>query len=159
MNSISITVRGISPLLMHAYPMVPVEGLDKLTPEEQARVALYQRPDGGAPYVPGVNFQRGIVAAAAFSKGKGRASLAKIAAAAFFVTTVYLDISPPSWVVDSRPVVIPSTKGRIVRHRPRFDAWEISATLEYDERLLSETQLRRCIDDFGQRVGLLDFRP
>ena len=26
--------------------------------------------------------------------------------------------------VDSRPVVIPSTKGRIMRHRPKLETWQ-----------------------------------
>jgi hypothetical protein len=56
-------------------------------------------------------------------------------------------------------VVIPSTKGRVLRHRPRLDAWETSFTLIFDETLMSEKQVRKIIDDCGSLVGLLDFRP
>jgi hypothetical protein len=151
------TIRGISPLLMHRFPMEPVEAIDKKSPKEQAELSLYEH--GGAPFIPGVNVHLMLIAAAAYSKGKGRATLGKIASAALFVDEAELPLGAATWTIDSRPVVIAATKGRIVRHRPRFDAWEVSFTISYDETLLTETQVRRIVDDAGQRVGLLDFRP
>lgn len=159
MKRIQVAIKGASPLLMHAYPMVEQNGIDKAPAAEQAEFHTYRRPDTRALYVPGVNLQRGLVAAAAFSKGKGRASLAKVAAAGVFVLESYCDLMPQEYAVDSRPVVIPATKGRIIRHRARFDDWSIRFTIEYDETLLDEKQMRRVVDDLGQRVGLLDFRP
>lgn len=157
MKQAKATIRGLSPLLMHRFPMEPVEAIDKKSPEEQARLSLYERD--GAPFIPGVNVHRMLIAAAAYSKGKGRATLGKIASAALFVDEAELPLGETPWTIDSRPVVIAATKGRIVRHRPRFDAWEVSFTISYDETLLTETQVRRIVDDGGQRVGLLDFRP
>ena len=159
MKSILSTITGISPLLHHAFPMVAIDGLEKMEPRQQADYARYRHPDSGASYVPGVNVQSGIVVAAAYSKGKGRSSLQKIAAAAIFVNETYLPITPDDWTVDSRPVVIRATRGRVIRHRPRFDKWSITFTIEYDEILLEQKQVRRIVDDLGQRVGLLDFRP
>ena len=75
------------------------------------------------------------------------------------VTPERCSLGVKEYTIDSRPVVIPATKGRIVRHRPRFDQWEVSFNLEYDTALLNETELRQVIDDAGSRVGLLDFRP
>lgn len=159
MKSIAVTIRGVSPLLMHAYPMVEIEGLSKMEPREQAGHHLYLDPATGKPYLPGTNIQRGIVAAAAYSKGKGRASLQKIAAATMIVREAACPLTPSDWVVDSRAVVIPATKGRIIRHRARFDDWQSRFTLDYDETLVNNAQARRVVDDLGQRVGLLDFRP
>ena len=62
-------------------------------------------------------------------------------------------------MIDSRPVVVPATKGRIVRHRPRFDTWETTFNISFDETLLTSQQVRTVVDDCGSRVGLLDFRP
>jgi hypothetical protein len=56
-------------------------------------------------------------------------------------------------------VVVPATKGRVVRHRPRFDEWRVTYSVEWDETLMTEGQVRRIVDDTGSRVGLLDFRP
>lgn len=159
MERVEVSIQGSSALLMNAYPMVEADGIDKRPPMDQAEHHLYRRPDNRAIHVPGVNLHRGIIAGAAYSKGKGRGSLQKIAAAAIFVNEPYLDLMPQDWALDSRPVVIPATRGRIVRHRARFDKWQLSATLEFDETLLNEKQLRRIVDDTGSRVGLLDFRP
>jgi hypothetical protein len=159
MKQIELTIRGVSPLLMHRFPMEPIEAIEKKTPLEQARIALYE--EKGKPVVPGINLQRCLVAAAAYSKGKGRGSLAKFASAALFIVegNIALNGKTTPWVVDSRPVVVPATRGRVVRHRPRFDTWECACVIEYDENLLTENQVRRIVDDAGQKVGLLDYRP
>jgi len=46
-----------------------------------------------------------------------------------------------------------------MRHRPRFDSSEFDCEIDYDETLLTENQLRKIVDDGGDRVGLCDFRP
>jgi len=159
-KTIHFTLNGISPLLMHAYPMTPIEAIEKKPPEEQAELAAYRIPgDSKELYVPGVALQRALVAGAAYSEGKGRASLAKPAAACLLVEEPYLGLGTTTYVVDARPVVIPATKGRIVRYRPRLDTWKITATVNYDETLLSAAQVRQIVDDTGKHVGLLDFRP
>src|SRR5262249_37918786 len=131
----------------------------KKTPAEQAEIAAYRIPQSGNLYIPGVALQRAIVGGAAFSKGKGRATLQKPVAACVFVTPEYLDLGIKEYEVDTRPIVMPSTKGRILRHRPRLDHWKVRFTLEFDDTLLKSTELRRIVDDTGSRVGLLDFRP
>lgn len=159
MKTIKVRIKGTSPLLMHCFPMVPIEGLDKKTPVEQAEHAAYRDPETGGLYVPAVAIQRALVSAATFSKGKGRGNLSRVAGACFQVMPERVALGTNEYKVDSRPVVIPATKGRIMRHRPRLDAWELTFNLEYDETLLSEPQVRRIVDDMGARVGLLDFRP
>jgi len=158
---IDVTMRGQSPLLMHAYPLVPIEDppLEKRPPEEQAELAAYRDPDSGELFIPGINVQRALIGAAVYSKGKGRASLQKPAAACVLISPERILLGAKDYTVDSRPVVIPSTKGRIVRHRPRLDEWQIIFEIQYDESLLEEKQVRQIVDNMGKRVGLLDFRP
>jgi len=155
---IAVTIKGMGGLLMHRFPLEPVEALDKKTPAEQAEIASYRTPSGKL-YIPGVAIQRALVNGATFSKGKGRASLQKPVAACVIVNEEYIETSPQEYTVDSRPVVIAATKGRIVRHRPRLDNWEVSFSVDFDDTLLKEDELRRVFDDTGSRVGLLDFRP
>jgi len=143
---------------MHSFPLVPIEALDKKPVEEQAKLAAYWTPDGKL-YVPGVAIQRAIVNGATFSKGKGRGSLQKPVAACVIVSPDYCILDQQTYVIDSRPVVIPSTKGRVLRHRPRFDKWCVKFNIEWDNTLIKESELRRIVDDTGSRVGLLDFRP
>lgn len=154
-----ISIKGVSPLLMHKYPLVEPDVPDaKVPPEEQAERAAYRDSDGKL-YIPGVAIQRCLVGAAVYSKGKGRASLQKPAAACLLVTPEYVTLGTDRYEIDSRPVVVPATKGRVVRHRPRFNDWQATFTLEYEEELLSEKQVREIVDNAGKRCGLLEFRP
>lgn len=159
MKTIEVTIEGISPLLMHAFPMVPIEALEKKTKEEQAEVVVYRDPDNKHLYVPGVALQRTLVNGASYSKGKGRATLVKPAAACLMVYPERLDLGVTEYAIDARPVVVPATRGRVVRYRPRLDSWQVTADLEYDENLLKATEVRTIVDNAGLRVGLLDFRP
>ena len=158
-QTVKVSIKGITPLLMHAYPLVPIEALEKKPPEEQAELAAYRDPDTGMLYIPGVNVQRAIVAGATFSKGKGRASLQKPVAACVMVNPMRISLGLKDFSLDSRPVVIPSTKGRVLRHRPRLDTWACTFEVEWDDTLLKESELKRVIDDTFSRVGILDFRP
>jgi len=154
-----VTIKGISALLMHQYPMVPIEALEKKLPEEQAEYAAYRDPDTGGLYVPGICVQRCLIGAATYSKGKGRMTLQKPVAACVLIDPERIPLGIKDYRIDTRPVVIPSTKGRVLRHRPRLDEWALTFTVEWDDTLLKESELRRVVDDAGQRVGLLDFRP
>ena len=158
-NKVLVEMDGTSPLLMHQFPMKPIEGMAKLTPKEQAEHAAYRDPVTEELYMPGVAVQTALIKAATYSKGKGRASLQKPAAACMIVTPDRIPLNTKEYEVDSRPVVIPATKGRIIRHRPRLDSWKIRFELEWDGTLLSTEQVRQIVDDMGRRVGLLDFRP
>jgi hypothetical protein len=152
-----VSIKGIAPLLMHSFPMQPIEALEKKPPEEQCRLALYAN-DAGI-FVPGLNVQRAVIAGAGYSKGRGRASLQKPVAACVLVAPEHIPIVPQDWKVDARPVVIPATRGRVMRYRPRFDEWALEFEVEFDPDLITEAQLRRVLDDTGSRVGVLDFRP
>jgi len=158
-KKVHVKLRGLSALLMHAYPMVPVEAIEKKSVEEQAEYGAYRDPETKELYVPGVAVQRALVGAATYSKGKGKSSLQKSVAACVIVSPERLLLGKKQYSVDSRPVVIAATKGRIIRHRPRLDQWEIGFDIEWDDTLLTEAQMRRVVDDMGSRVGLLDFRP
>lgn len=158
-HSIKCTIEGISPLLMNAFPMEPLpRGWEKLSPADQCINAEY-RDESGELFVPGVAVQRCLINAAVYSKGKGRASLMKPVAASVMISPEHIGLGVKKYDIDSRPVVIAATKGRIIRHRPRFENWKISFEIEYDDELLSEAQVRQVVDDAGKRVGLLDFRP
>lgn len=160
MKTIAVKVKGLSSLLMHSFPMVPIDGLEKKSPEEQAALCLY-RLNGkeGEIYFPGSSLQRALVAAGGFSKGKGRASLSRTVAASVFVTPEAIILKPQKYVVDSRPVVVPATRGRVLRHRPRFDQWVLEFEIQYDETMLKESEVRKIVDDAGQKCGVGDFRP
>jgi len=158
-NRVNVKIRGISPLLMHRFPLEPIQAIEKKSREEQAEIAAYRDGETQELYIPGVAIQRALIAAATYSKGKGRATLQKPVAACVFVDPDQCSLGTTTYKIDARAVVVPATKGRIVRVRPRIDAWETMFSLDYDPDLLTEQQLRTVVDDAGARVGLLDFRP
>lgn len=162
-KSVTCTIKGTSALLMHKFPLVPPEAIEKKSPEDQAEYAAYRVPvstgERGDLYIPGFAVQRCLVAAATYSKGRGRATLQKPVAACVMVTPEYCLLGTRDYTVDARAVVNPSTRGRIVRYRPRLDDWSIEFQMEYDDTLLNATQLHTVVNDAGKRVGLLDFRP
>jgi hypothetical protein len=143
---------------MHAFPMQKLEAPEMKPAEEQAEHVAYRSPDGKL-YVPSVAMQRCVIGAASYSKGKGRSTLQKPVAACVLVSPEYLILDQQAYGIDARPVVNPTTKGRVVRFRPRFDEWSFEGVVEFDDVLLKESELKRIFDDAGTRVGLLDFRP
>ena len=158
-KKIKVKIRGLSGLLMHAYPLLPIEAIEKKTPEEQAELAVYRNPKTKELFIPGIALQRALVSGAVFSKGKGRSSLQKTVAACVLVSPEYIGLGVSKYEVDARPVVVPATKGRIMRFRPRLDEWQVTFEIEYDADLLTEIQIRKIVDDTGSRGGGLDFRP
>lgn len=156
---VEVTIKGTSALLMHRYPLEPIEAIDKKTPLEQAEIFAYRDPESSDLYLPGVNVQRALVVAATYSKGGGRSSLQKQVAACVLVSPERISLGIKEYKIDSRRAVNPSTGGAIIRHRPRLDEWQAAFKIEFDNTLLKETEVRTIVDDMGSRVGLLDFRP
>lgn len=139
----------------------------KGTPREQADPKAYR--NAAANFViPGVNIYRSIVDAGTFIKsGKSKLTTQK---SSLITSFLFMETSEAvvcgedgkpvkDFEVDSRGVVIPSTGGRIMAHRPRFDAWQLSFDLELDEGECSPDLLRELIDQAGKKIGLGDFRP
>lgn len=159
MKTLNVKIKGKSALLMHRFPMEEIKGIEKMKKEQQAEISAYRVPGSKELYIPAVALQRCLVNAAVYTKGRGRASMQKPVAACVIVTPEYLELGQTQYEIDSRPIVNPSTKGRIIRHRPRLDEWEVSCVVEYDPLLVSEDEMRAIFDDAGSRVGLLDYRP
>jgi len=158
-QKIEVEVEGMSALIMHKFPLVPIEALEKRPPQEQAELAAYRHPDTGELYVPGENIQRALVSGATYSKGKGRASLQRTVAACLIVSPERVSLNKKEFEVDSRPVVVPATRGRVLRHRPRIENWRLRFFLEFEDTLLTSKQVREVVDNTGKLVGLLEYRP
>jgi hypothetical protein len=104
------------------------------------------------------NIQRALIGGAAYSKGKGRSSLQKSVAAGLFIDDLKLLLGTKDFIVDTRGVVIPATRGRIERHRPRLDEWASNFTIIYDESLLSEAQVKQIVIDTGSVNHRMNWR-
>ncbi len=171
LKTIRVTIEGVTPLLMHRFSdaaqMDATSGNrsstqgDRGTPREQAEQCLYLHD--GKIIMPQPNLFRSIIDAGKFFKsGKTKVTTQKssLIAAAVSMNEAYYPLEyKEDWTVDTRPVRIPATGGRILRHRPCFNDWKITFELELDDSIISEKLLRDIIDQAGRTIGLCDFRP
>ncbi len=171
MKTIRVRIQGVTPLLMNRFTEeseVKVSGGtsavqigDKGTPRAQAEKKAYKDDDGNL-YVPGPNIFSCIIQAGTFHKvGKSKVTTSKssLIPAGIAVEEIICPLHTTDFEVDSRSVVIPSTGGRIMCHRPRLDAWEVEFTLSVDTDMFAPNFVRQLLDDAGKKVGLGDYRP
>jgi len=165
MTKIEVGIVGISPLLMHRFSEEDKEQVKSGTSssisnrngEQDAERAAYRLPTGEL-YQPADHIERAFVIAAGLHK-IGRRSARSVAGAAVCITPREIPHGTREYVIDARRVVIPSTKGAVIRHRPRLDSWRFSFTLELDEELIQAKLARKILEDAGKKIGIGDFRP
>ncbi len=170
---IEVTIEGTSPLICNKFTdaaaqsategtRLAVQG-DRGTPLEQATTKLYVSSDGETLMIPQPNLFSCIIEAGKFHKaGKSKLTTQKssLIPACLAILGVELPItSREGWTVDTRAVRIPSTGGRILCHRPIFNDWALSFTLDLDTAFMAAKVCRQVVDDAGKRIGLGDFRP
>jgi len=172
MKTIEITIEGTTPLLCNRFTdaaqMKASGGTtssivgDKGTPKEQATQKLYTN-DKGDVGIPQPNLFRCILDAGKYFKaGKSKVTTQKssLIPACLSIDELFIPIQHNEpWMVDTRPVRIPSTGGRILAHRPCFNDWSLTFTAEIDVEIISAKLFRELVDAAGKRIGLGDFRP
>lgn len=175
MKTVNVTVQGTSPLLQHRFgesaegesakasrQITVVRG----TPREEADKVVYRDKDGGF-FIPGTWFFGTLIAAGGNHKMKGsRKSARFVVPAAVRVGEIEIPIRNgdgksivKDFEVDSRPVTIPATKGRIMRHRPRFDCWSAKFSLFINDDILPEDFVHQLLNEAGAQQGIGDYRP
>lgn len=174
---IAVTIQGLAPLLMNRFTeaaevkmsggtSVAFRG-DRGTPRQQAEPKAY-RQESGELFVPGANIFSCLIAAGQFTKaGKSKLTTMKtslIPAGLAVEDMVCALVSHDGrqltdFEIDSRSVVIPSTGGRIMCHRPRVDEWRCRFTVDIDTEMFTANLVRSVVDDGGKKIGLGDFRP
>lgn len=139
--------------------------LTEETPREAAAKVAYRDPDGRF-YFPGAAIGRLLREAGSAHKQKGsRKSVKFLVPAAVLVLDDAVIITngdgkpAKDFEVDSRPVVIPATKGRVMRHRPRFDRWGATFNVRVNESVLPPDIVHRLLTEGGEQIGIGDYRP
>lgn len=170
---IDIVISGVTPLLMNRFTeeaalaatnstRTSAGAREQGTPREQATKRVYV-DEGGNVVIPQPNLLRCIMEGGRFFKiGKKQVTTQKtsLIPACVDIPALVLKLQyREPWDVDTRPVRIPATGGRILCHRPLFNEWAIAFTLELDTDILNPKLLRDIIDAAGKRIGLGDFRP
>jgi hypothetical protein len=171
MKTVSVEIRGTSPLLIHRFSDAAEQSkatrkiaVDKPDPREEATKHAYIAPDGTF-YFSAFAIPNAMGAAGSNHKMKGsRKTLRFVVPSAVRMTTDTVTIlngrgPAKDFEVDSRPVTIPATKGRIMRHRPRFDDWGARFDLVVNDDQISIESAHQLLTEAGQGIGIGDFRP
>jgi len=179
MDTVKFTIKGISPLLMHAPrtvdPLDPitvqikkVTGKRKKTEEDQAIIAaleleagIYFDKDLG-PYIPGNCIDASIAKGAAMLK-RGRDIKKAYATFDERVRLIYKGpreleklMKTPEFI-DRRPVKVGTSK--VMRTRAIFREWSAIVEGMYDPAIFDLADLMQCIELTGRYAGILDYRP
>lgn len=170
-------IKGIRPLLIHCFSN------DTLSLERKARTGVagndpeewkksYTATKDGQLYVDS-SYIFGCLRAASFHTKSGRGSIqAKFSATLQVLTdkilfnryipevSEFLECSPEDPVyLDVRSVKNPTTKGRNVRYRVAMSVgWETEFELQWDNTIVSSSQVEQVLLDAGSLVGLADGR-
>jgi len=172
MIQIHVQIEGVTPLLQNRFTeeaevkissgtSAAVKSKSKLSPREQAEKKAYADENGNL-FLPGPNIFSCLIQAGTFHKiGKKSVTTMKssLIPAGISVVDIVCPLNTKEFEVDSRSVVIPSTGGRIMCHRPRLDSWGCTFTLDVDEEMFHPDFVREIVDDAGRKIGLGDFRP
>ena len=170
---IRVEVSGVTPLICNKFSdemaIIASGGTrgssaaaGRKTPQEICESKLYIGLNGKV-MIPQPNLLRSIVDGGKFHKAGKKQVTTKEESLMFACVDIegaeiaLLHKAP--WRVDTRPVVIPSTKGRILTHRPMFDDWQLKFTVHLDITIVGPDLFRAIVDDAGSRIGLGDFRP
>jgi hypothetical protein len=172
MKLIEVHIRGDTSLLQHRFSEDAEVAastrkilVTRGTPREEAEKVTYRNGDGF--YHPGAAIGRLLREAGSGHKLRGSRKSAKfIVPSAVLVLDDKIDLLNgdgksliKDFEVDSRPVVIPSTKGRVMRHRPRFDQWSMRFTLRINETILPTDFVQTLLTEGGAQLGVGEYRP
>lgn len=179
MAKFRLTCVGVEPLLMHnarlsdpldeiVRKIKPISAKGKKTEDDYREMGRLEHMGGlyfdaaFGPYIPGQNFEAMLVKAAAHLKLG-----TKLKAALVVETNVNpLVYKGPRTVDglngDSNFVHRASAKigqKRVMRVRPMFRQWEVSAEGFLDTEQVNPSELHQIVDISGRLVGLGDWRP
>jgi hypothetical protein len=126
---------------------------------ERGAYRLAAKGGRGNLYLPAENLLAALRRGAAYHR-IGRRSAVAAVCGGLFIMPEKIDLGTAEYTIDSRAVVIPATKGRVMQHRPRLEHWKASLTIEYNEALFPDAGLlRKILEDAGTVVGVCAYRP
>jgi hypothetical protein len=169
---IKAVIEGSTPLLIHKFTdeaQLEATGGTRVstvgnrgTPLEQATAALHV-DSKNRPIVPANMLYGSIVNGGAYFKaGRTKVTTQKTSLlySCFEINEMsFLIEHREPWTVDTRPVRIPTTGGRILRHRALFNDWLLRWSGKLDEAIMTISLLRDIVDVAGVRAGIGDYRP
>jgi hypothetical protein len=179
MKNLKVTWKGISPLIMHSCQCVnPLHSISKelkkytskksKTDEDLEKIAdleweagAYWK-DGLGLYMPGENVEATIQNGAKANK-KGKDIEKYVEVSDLYIPFYYGENLTKEELIksfeyrDTRIMTV--MRSKILRTRPRFDQWNITFNLRYNEEKIDIETIMNAMEYAGQFVGLCDSRP
>jgi hypothetical protein len=163
-NSFKCSVKGVSGLLQNNPASVDFDKIveQKLAHDSNQKEvlhSLYINADGDICQ-PATHFERSLQEAAKKLKvkGSGKATYSKLFGSMVSVSPIMIKHNIQEFSVFSTSVVIPSTKGRIVKHRPLIHEWSLSFTIMAEDEIPEEV-IYEALKIAGKYCGIGDWRP
>lgn len=166
MTKIGCTIKGVAPLLQHKMSLETETNLDSKVKKRAGK------PEGDDPkdslYLlnnkivqPAEHILQAIIKRMGNYKiqGRGKKTYKEMSQGVLVVEPEFIIHKNQKWVVDSRTVVIPATKGRAVRKRPRLNEWELDFTISILSEDMPVEVVKSALDDAGKEGGIGDYRP
>jgi len=164
MKIISVTIKGITPLLSNRFMQSDIDGKSTKRPgackDRIIEDKLYQTVEGEL-YQPASHIFGSLInAGKSFKiKGKGKSTYSKIFGSSLNITPECILHKHKDWVEFVTTAINPATKGRMVVKRPMFNNWELSFNLEILDDDIGEEVVKEALDYAGRYVGIGDWRP
>jgi hypothetical protein len=164
MKQVKVKIKGISPLLMnkpeeYGFDEKWIEKKATTDWEVEALKKLYVDKNGSL-YQPATHIEGALIEAGKKMKvkGQGKSTYSKLFGSMVCIPNLDIPHLISDYEIDKRLVVIPSTKGRVVRYRPILNDWELEFIIEFDEEIDSSV-IKEALEIAGKYVGIGDWRP
>jgi len=161
---VSVTIKGVAPLLLNR-PLTDEESgggskkkTEILAPEQKANSVNYFDEEVGC-YVPNSMIKASLRDASKNFK-RGRGNYAKTLKAKLFVTPEKIPLNKQTFdLIDRRAAKLPTNGAMITASRPRYENWELSFKVEYDDTTIDDKTLREIFDEAGSSTCIGSYRP
>jgi len=179
METLNVTFKGISPLLMHSCVGVnPTHPLTieknnltrkkKKTEDDLVRILDLQwllgvyHDEAIGPYIPAENVEATLRESAKKTK-QGKLVTLGVYASPDRIPLIYdgaRDIETLCQDINFRDVkIVRIGQARVVACRPRFNHWSCNFTLDFDESVIDRADVVEIIKRAGAQIGICDYRP
>jgi len=164
MKKYKVELNGISPLLhnkpeQYGFDEQWVEKKASTDWEKEALKKLYVDMDGTI-YQPATHIEMALIEAGKKIKvkGQGKATYSKLFGSMVTVPELEIPHKIQDYEIFKTLVVIPATKGRVMRYRPMFKNWNIEFEIEIEDEISPEV-VKEAFEIAGRYVGIGDWRP
>ena len=164
MKKYEVEIKGITPLLQnkpeeYGFDVQWIEKKASTEYEKEALKKLYVDAEG-AIYQPATHIENSLIEAGKKIKvkGSGKATYSKIFGSMVNVEEFEIVHNNQKYEIHKTLVVIPSTKGRIMRYRPMFKSWSLTFHLEFEDEIPADV-IKEALEIAGKYVGIGDWRP